>query len=40
MVPVHLHGQPGRQDRRLAAVAHGRHGLVVVEDAGQAHGAR
>lgn len=37
LVPVHLHGLPAEMDaiNRVAA----RHGLVVIEDAAQAHGA-
>jgi dTDP-4-amino-4,6-dideoxygalactose transaminase len=38
VVPVHLYGQPAEMDL-LCAIAH-RRGLVVVEDACQAHGAR
>jgi len=38
VVPVHLYGQPVDVDA-VGAVA-GRHGLAVVEDACQAHGAR
>jgi dTDP-4-amino-4,6-dideoxygalactose transaminase len=38
VIPVHLYGHPAEMDP-LRAIAH-RHGLVVVEDACQAHGAR
>src|SRR5206468_5950250 len=37
IVPVHLYGEPADMDE-LAALAD-QHGLVVVEDAAQAHGA-
>lgn len=38
IVPVHLYGQPAAMDEILA-FAHG-HGLLVIEDCAQAHGAR
>ena len=38
VIPVHLYGQPADLDA-VAEVA-ARHGLVVIEDAAQAHGAR
>lgn len=38
LLPVHLYGQPADMDA-LAAVA-ARHGLAVLDDAAQAHGAR
>jgi dTDP-4-amino-4,6-dideoxygalactose transaminase len=37
IIPVHLYGQPADMDR-LAALAK-KHGLFIVEDAAQAHGA-
>lgn len=37
ILPVHLYGQPANMDA-LAALAH-RHGLALIEDAAQAHGA-
>lgn len=37
VVPVHLYGQPADMDR-LAALAR-RHGVALIEDAAQAHGA-
>jgi dTDP-4-amino-4,6-dideoxygalactose transaminase len=37
IVPVHLHGQPADMPRVLEVAE--RHGLVVVEDCAQAHGA-
>jgi dTDP-4-amino-4,6-dideoxygalactose transaminase len=38
VVPVHMHGLPADMDE-INAIA-GRHGLAVIEDAAQAHGAR
>jgi len=38
IVPVHLYGQPADLDRVMAVA--GRHNLLVIEDAAQAHGAR
>lgn len=37
VIPVHLYGQPARMPE-IVEVAH-RHGLAVIEDAAQAHGA-
>lgn len=38
LMPVHLYGQPAEMDALLDLAA--RHGLAVIEDACQAHGAR
>jgi len=37
VLPVHIHGQPADMDA-IVAIAR-RHGLIVIEDAAQAHGA-
>ena len=38
IMPVHLYGMPAEMDRIMAIAA--RHGLSVIEDAAQAHGAK
>ena len=38
VIPVHIYGQPANMDE-IVAIAH-KHGIKVVEDAAQAHGAR
>jgi len=38
IIPVHLYGQPANMDEIKEAAR--RHGLVVIEDAAQAHGAK
>src|SRR5262249_55571417 len=38
IIPVHLYGMPAEMDRIMAIAD--RHGLTVIEDAAQAHGAK
>lgn len=38
IIPVHLYGHPANMDRIIEIATH--HGLVVIEDAAEAHGAR
>ncbi|MBF0570948.1 MAG: DegT/DnrJ/EryC1/StrS family aminotransferase [Candidatus Omnitrophica bacterium] len=38
VIPVHIYGQPANMDE-IVAIAH-KHGIKIVEDAAQAHGAR
>jgi len=38
VIPVHIYGQPANMDE-IVAIAH-KHGIKVLEDAAQAHGAR